>query len=432
MEDRPIIWQPTPKQAEFLSSPARECLGGGSLGGGKTDALLFAAAAQSGNPKYRALFLRRTFPQLRDAIERSHALFLPLGAEYNRQNSTWKFASGASLEFGFLDADEDRFRYVGRAFSCICWDELTSWPNDSAYTFLMTRLRATEDSGLRLEVRASCTPGGPGHSWVKSRFNIPDDGSRSECVDSMTGYRREFVPFRIGDNLHLRGGEYERMLRALPEQQRKALVEGFWNIFEGAIFSEFDPVAHVCDPFEIPDSWEIWRGADDGFAAPAACYWLTIDPVYDRVFVIAELYESQLNAQQLATAVLEIDDLVRPGEKLQGTIDSAAFADTGTGGRAHHMNKMGCRWEPSVKGPGSRVAGWSLIHSKLAMKPDGRPGLVIFRTCKQLLRTLPAAVYSTKHPEDIDEGCETHAIDALRYGLGHKINRFQRVRLGGI
>jgi hypothetical protein len=61
----------------------------------------------------------------------------------------------------------------------IGWDELTSWPGDgtdpqgqpvsSAYVYMLSRLRAVEGSGLRLEVRATCTPGGVGHSWVKNR-----------------------------------------------------------------------------------------------------------------------------------------------------------------------------------------------------------------------------------------------------------------------
>lgn len=233
---------------------------------------------------------------LRDAVERSFELFTPLGGAYNRQNSQWRFPSGAIVEFGFLDADEDRFRYLGRQFSGVFWDELTSWPNDAAYVFMLSRLRATERSGLRLEVRATCTPGGPGHSWVKSRFNIPDDGSASECVDPATGYRRVFIPFRISYNVHLRGGEYEKTLRALPEAQRKALLLGWWNVFEGAVFSEWDPRIHVCDPFPhgIPAEWEVWRGADDGYASPACVLWFAKDEIHDRVYVVAELYRSGL------------------------------------------------------------------------------------------------------------------------------------------
>src|SRR5437773_5108693 len=41
-----VIWEPTPKQAEFLSCPAREVLFGGSAGGGKTIGLLAGALSQ--------------------------------------------------------------------------------------------------------------------------------------------------------------------------------------------------------------------------------------------------------------------------------------------------------------------------------------------------------------------------------------------------
>jgi hypothetical protein len=120
-----------------------------------------AAVAQTPNALHRALILRRSFPQLRDVIERSHSLFVPLGTEYNKQTSQWRFPSGALIEFGFCDTDEDKFRYLGRAFSFIGWDELTQGPNDTAYVFLLTRLRATEGSNLRLEVRATCCPWRP-------------------------------------------------------------------------------------------------------------------------------------------------------------------------------------------------------------------------------------------------------------------------------
>jgi len=147
---KPIVWRPTPKQAEFLACPAREVLFAGSVGSGKTDAILMAGLSQVNNPKHQALILRRTFPMLRDLIARSHELFLPLGARFNKQESVWTFPSGARVEFGFLDADEDKYRYMGRQFSMLGWDELTSWSGDStdaqgqpvsgAYTYMLTRL----------------------------------------------------------------------------------------------------------------------------------------------------------------------------------------------------------------------------------------------------------------------------------------------------
>jgi hypothetical protein len=60
------------------------------------------------------------------------------------------------------------------------------------------------------------------------------------------------------------------------------------------------------------------------------------------------------------------------------------------------------------------------IPARLALKSDGRPGLIVFSTCRNLIRRLPATVYSRTHPEDVDDSCEQQLVDALRYGLGRK------------
>jgi hypothetical protein len=59
----------------------------------------------------------------------------------------------------------------------------------------------------------------------------------------------------------------------------------------------------------------------------------------------------------------------------------------------------------------------SAVHQRLALKADGYGGLVIFRNCRNLIRTLPAMTYDKTHPEDIDPACEQHAVKALMYGL---------------
>ena len=125
----PQVTKNVPHCAPFIAFcrcrvQAREVLFGGSVGSGKTDAILMAALSQVDNKHHQALILRRTFPMLRDLIGRSHELFLPLRARFNRQESVWTFPSGARVEFGFLDADEDKYRYMDRQFSMLGWDEL--------------------------------------------------------------------------------------------------------------------------------------------------------------------------------------------------------------------------------------------------------------------------------------------------------------------
>jgi hypothetical protein len=42
-----------------------------------------------------------------------------------------------------------------------------------------------------------------------------------------------------------------------------------------------------------------------------------------------------------------------------------------------------------------------MIHARLAPGADGLPGMVIFKTCANLIRTLPSLPYSTTNPEDV-------------------------------
>jgi hypothetical protein len=353
-KERPVLWEASERQKQFLACPAREALYGGALGGGKTDCLLMVGVSQAQNPKHRAIFLRKSFPQLRSVIERSHELFVHIGGVYNVQTSTWTFPSGAKIEFAFLDSPTDQWRYAGRSFNCILWDELCEWPSEEPYVYLLSRLRTTKDSGLRLEVRSSANPLGVGASWVRRRFNIPDEGTQSECVDPATNFRRVFIPARITDNIHLLGSDYERQLQALPSSQRKALLQGRWDAVAGAVFSEFDHSRHVVEPFPIAASWDLWRGGDDGYRAEACVLWLCHDrDVTDTIYVVGELYGSGMTPEVMARRILAIDRsiLIDCGEEIvpndapvDGIIDSAAFSDSGMGSRADEMNKLHCRW----------------------------------------------------------------------------------------
>ena len=78
------------------------------------------------------------------------------------------------------------------------------------------------------------------------------------------------------------------------------------------------------------------------------------------------------------------------------------------------------------------MRGISVIHQRLALKTDGYGGLVVFRNCRNLVRTLPATVYSRSNPEDIEDSCEQHAADAPRYGFTRKRHWFAEMKVSGI
>ena len=68
-------------------------------------------------------------------------------------------------------------------------------------------------------------------------------------------------------------GQYEAMLLSLPEVERKRLLDGDWDVAEGAAFPEFSRVRHVVEPFELPTNWPRIRAADYGYASPSCVLW---------------------------------------------------------------------------------------------------------------------------------------------------------------
>lgn len=445
-------WRPNDgPQTDFLAAPEREVLYGGAAGGGKSDGLLVAAVTYSKSPYMRSIIFRRTFTEMKDLMRRSLFIYPSLGGRFRESTKEWFFPNGGIMEFGYLDKPKDTAKYQGRAFTFIGWDELTHWATDSEYTYLLTRLRATKQARkeIRLMCRATTNPGGKGHHWVKKRFAIGDDGGATREFDPKGWWWRRFIPARISDNPYLAGTDYEDNLNAQAEHVIKMLKEGRWDIFEGAMFTEWDFRVHTCDPFPL-DGATLWRGADDGFNAPACVLWFAKKD--NRIYVVGELYQNQLTAPMLAEKVLARDKMLPVGtrdtggpvpeivyntEVLLGTIDSAAFNEHGEGptkgtGRAQQMNQLGCKWRPSPKGPNSRVAGCHLVHQLLQKRlPDGLPGIQIFRNCRNLIRTLPALPIDGNNMEDVDTDAEDHAYDALRYGLQHRITLVKQRKLGG-
>lgn len=159
-----IAWAPNPgPQSLLLSTSVYEVLYGGQAGGGKSEGLLMGAAAFVDEPTYRALILRRTFGDLSQLIERSQVLYRLRGGSYNKTEHLWTFPSGATIEFGHCEHDDDRFKYQGRQYSFLGIDELTLL-SKVVYTYLLSRLRSV--AGLPIFVRCTANPGGPGHEWV--------------------------------------------------------------------------------------------------------------------------------------------------------------------------------------------------------------------------------------------------------------------------
>lgn len=231
-----VVWEPTAKQSEFLSAVEDEVLFGGAAGGGKSDALIVDAIGASNdgykNPRYRALLIRKTFPQLRELIDRSRIIY-PIadkGAVFKEADKAWEFSCGAKVIFGYCERDADVYQYQGHEYQWIGIDELGHWSTPFVYEYLTSRLRSP-DKSLKPYMRASCNPG---PKWIMERFGISKGGKPSMLEFDIEGrlFRRRFIPSFLADNKHLEGTGYRERLLQLPEAQRQMLLEGRWDVFD--------------------------------------------------------------------------------------------------------------------------------------------------------------------------------------------------------
>ena len=438
------IWRPQKKQAIFMARPEYEALYGGAAGGGKSDALVIEALRQVHIPHYKALILRKTFPQLRELIDKT-LNYYPRAypkARYNGSSHTWTFPSGARIIFGSLNRPQDKIQYQGQAYDFIAFDELTHFTWEE-YSYLFSRNRPN-GPGTRVYIRATANPGGVGHGWVKERF-ITAAAPMTPVTEEVTWQepgggtvtreqRRIFVPSSVWDNPALLENDpmYVQRLASMPEAEKNALLYGNWDSFSGQVFTEWRNDSrhygdrtdtHVIAPFKVPGHWRIWCGMDWGYARPFAIYWAAVDE-QRRMYLIREYYGCtgtpntgvKLEPAQVAREMqrIEGEDPNLRGRQISRVGDPAIWGSQSGESIGDLFERERVYWE---KGDNARLDGKMQMHHRLAFDEGGEPMLYVFSTCRHFIRTVPNLVYSERDVEDVDTDGEDHAYDACRYLL---------------
>ena len=156
-----------------------------------------------------------------------------------------------------------------------------------------------------------------------------------------------------------------------------------------------------------------------------AALWVAVDE-QGRAVVYKELYEGRDNGKGANKQGHIISEAARRMLEVNGDDDIYTWlAPPDLWNRRQDTGKSAAEifFENGValtKTGNDRVAGWLAVREFLALRPDEQggtsPGLRIFDTCINLIRTLPAVQHDEKKPEDVaNEPHElTHAPDALR------------------
>jgi hypothetical protein len=316
-----------------------------------------------------------------------------------------RFGSGV---IAFRNLDEIS-KYKSSEFAAIAIDELTQ-NSEEIFVFLRTRLRWAGISDTKF--LAGTNPGGIGHDWVKRRW-IDREFPTYESERAQFYY----VPALASDNPYI-SQSYLDSLKSLPENQRKAYLEGSWEVFEGQYFTEWDPKVHLVEPFEIPFNWAKFRTIDpSGKNGKTACLWIAID--FDgAAWVYREYYCQGKDVDEHARQIVELSvDAQGLPEKYRYTvIDAAAFAKIGMPETTAEVFLRNGVYDiiPSSK---NRVMGWDFVHTYLRHDDINPPRLRFFNHCINTARTMPSLVHDNIRPEDVDSAGEDHIADALRYFL---------------
>lgn len=405
---------PNPRQAEFFQSRARHTAYGGARGGGKSWAmrrkLVLLALDQ---PELNILLLRRTLPELRENHLVPLLKELKGVAEYNSGERVFRFPTGSRLRLGYCDGENDVYQYQGQEYDVIGMEEATHFTEEQMR--FLTTCNRTAKIGVRLRMYYTCNPGGPGHGWVKRLFidKRYEGGERAEDY--------AFIPARVWDNPVLLSADpdYVRLLQALPEDLRRAHLDGDWDVLSGQFFREFSRNRHVTPTFDIPAWWRRFRSIDWGYNDPCAVLWHAVDGD-GRVYTYRELYIRAMRADKVAERMLALSK----GEAVAYTVASpdmwqkrGALLKSEGGFEGESIAELfalsGVALTPADN---SRVAGWQRLRGYLGEGADGLPRWQCFPCCENLIRTLPLLVFDKHSREDAAQG-EDHAPESLRYAL---------------
>ena len=472
-------WRPTPKQERFLSLPLtiKEAMYGGGAGSAKTDILLIYGLAHGWHeqPGFKQVFMRRTFPELRnEVIPRSRQLYPKFGATLNKGDMAWTFPApdqfggtgmtnaGAMIFLGQCENEDDVHKYDSMEINLYTPDEITSLI-EFIYLYIgFTRVR-TSDPNLPAIIRGAGMPGGVGHTFVRKRFvdpsPPPNDG---KIIVGKSGIKRIYIHATLADNPHI-DPEYKHSLEALPEAEKRAKLYGDWNAYSGQVFDEFrdrpypdepENALHVINEIDIPAWWPKIVVGDWGFAAMTWIGFGAISP-NKRLYIYRELHWTKTKIEEWAPDVKAYVDVENP--KLIKFCRSAGHEQ----GQEHTIQQqieiaLGRQIELTVNAAGSRIAGKQLVHEYMRWNPkpvkkvdftqyseekaawilrnkglqdyksylasfeeqqaeENLPKLQIFKSCPVLIEAIKACSYDKKKVEDIAAFDGDDPIDGLRY-----------------
>jgi phage terminase large subunit len=419
-----IVLQP---QQLAASAAARECdrpdgptevAYGGARGGGKSHwgiaQVLCDDCARV--PELKWLYLRKVGKAGREAIQDLRREVLhSTPHDYRVQEGVLiRKDNGSRVVLGHFQSEKDIDNYLGLQYDGVLVEEATQLSLRKIRD-IGTCVRSSKP-GWRPRKYYTTNPGNIGHAWFKARFIDPARYGRESAT--------RFIQATVRDNAFV-NAEYRGELETLTGWQRRAWLDGDWDIAAGQFFTTWRNDVHVRE-FTVSPHWRKGGSFDYGFTHFTGAHLLAEDGDGD-LYIFDEHGERGWLPQRHAPAIHAM--LGRHGLTVRDLRTFAAGLDVFDKGK----DKDGYTIADTYKELGitldranvDRINGAGEILKRLGDVEAGiRPRLFIHPRCARLIETIPLLQHDPHRPEDVlkvdcddDGNGGDDFYDSARYGV---------------
>ena len=420
-------------------------------------------------PDYKALIIRRTFPDLEinvrpecDKLYLKDANGDPF-AYWLDKKKCYVFPSGAKI---FLVHCRDRnalTKYIGGNNHFVFIDEANQFPWEWIED-ISSSVRSSHKT-IRAQIVLTSNPGGIGHYWLKSKFvdvcppikkgekiyyknfNVSiqpyDTGKPYKDTD---GVDWQYIPATVFDNPSLlRNPDYVNVLKNITNPAKRAMwLEGRWDAAPGLFFDNFIYENNTIQEKDFvygeeysKETHDFYRAIDYGTKNPSAVLFVAINKRTGKMIIFDELIMQKGN---LIKNEFDFDFDVSSAPSIQAKMILAYtrarhpylleedfeenVADSAMWQKGSEKN--GVLYSPAELfeeagleltscGRKERVIEASIVYNGFTVESDGTSKITIRENCYYTIESIQSIDQDPRNIDDLNTAGEDHAIDALKY-----------------